>query len=42
MIVREKNRNAAQMEQNTKMEKDWYPLTNDKVKAYFAICIIIS
>ena len=33
------NRYAAQMEmeQNTKMNKDWYPLTNDEVRAYFAL-----
>ncbi|KAI4490573.1 hypothetical protein M0804_003517 [Polistes exclamans] len=44
MIVTEMNRYAAQikMEQNTKMNQEWYPLTNDEVKAYFALYIIMS
>ena len=44
MIVRETNRYAAQinMERNTKMSKKFFPVTNDKIKAYFSLCIIMS
>jgi len=26
----------------TKMKEEWCPLTNDEVRAYFALCIIMS
>ncbi|CAK9820042.1 PiggyBac transposable element-derived protein 4 [Anthophora quadrimaculata] len=44
MIVRETNRYADQMnmEHTTKMSKDWFPVTNDEIRAYFALCIIMS
>lgn len=29
------------MEQNTKINEEWYPLTNDEVRAYFALYIIV-
>jgi len=44
MIVRETNRYAAQMnmEHNTKMSKEWFPVTNDEIRAYFSLCTIMS
>ncbi|XP_015436675.1 PREDICTED: piggyBac transposable element-derived protein 4-like [Dufourea novaeangliae] len=44
IIVRETNRYAAQMKmvEVTKMKEEWCPLTNDEVRAYFALCIIMS
>ena len=44
IIVRETNRYAAQtrIEEDSKKKGEWYPLTKDELRAYFALCIIMS
>jgi len=44
IIVRETNRYATQRsrEEHTKIKEQWYPVTKDEVRAYFALCIIMS
>ncbi|CAD1479327.1 unnamed protein product, partial [Heterotrigona itama] len=43
-IVRETKRYAAQMriEQNTKVNEEWFSITTDEIRAYFSLCIIMS